>query len=140
MPPPPSPLLTPQRLVLLREALRFGVVGAAGFVWDAGTVYALRGPLGLYGAGMVAWLVAVTVNWAFNRAWTFRQRAWAHPLRQWARFVAANSLGLVLNRGTYVLLVALSPLCRGWPLLAVAAGSVAGLFANFTLSRRLVFR
>ncbi len=134
-------LVTPARLALAREGLRFGVVGTLGFVWDGGMVYALRRPLGLYAAGLVAWLVAVTVNWVLNRAWTFRGGgARVHPLRQWARFVLANLPGMVLNRGAYILLVALVPLCRSWPLLAVAAGSIAGLASNFTLSRRLVFR
>ena len=50
-----------------------------------------------------------------------------------------NLSGLVFNRGAYVLLVVYSAVCREWPVLAVAAGAVAGLFANFFLSRRLVF-
>lgn len=133
-------LATPARLALLREVFRFGVVGVVGLVWDTGMVYALRRPFGLYAAGLAAWLVAATVNWALNRAWTFRRDAYAHPLRQWARYLAANSLGLVLNRGSFIVLVALSPLCRSWPLLPVMVGSVAGMGANFTLARRLVFR
>jgi len=37
-------------------------------------------------------------------------------------------------------LVTVSPVCAENPVLAVAAGSLAGMFANFSLSRRLVFR
>lgn len=133
-------LATPARLAVLREAIRFGAVGVIGLVWDAGMVYALRRPLGLYAAGLVAWLVAATVNWALNRMWTFHRQPRADPLRQWGRYLGANSLGLVLNRGTFSVLVASVPLCRAWPLLPVAAGSLAGMAANFTLSRRLVFR
>ena len=46
----------------------------------------------------------------------------------------------MLNRGTYLLLIALVPLCREQPVFAIAAGVGAGLLANFNLSRRLVFR
>jgi putative flippase GtrA len=56
------------------------------------------------------------------------------------RFLVANSLGLVLNRGTYAALIATVPLCVEAPVLAVAAGSVAGMIVNFTLSRQMVFR
>jgi putative flippase GtrA len=49
-------------------------------------------------------------------------------------------LGLVLNRGTYAGLIATVPLCVAAPVLAVAAGSVAGMLVNFTLSRQMVFR
>ncbi|HYZ60974.1 MAG TPA: GtrA family protein, partial [Acetobacteraceae bacterium] len=74
------------------------------------------------------------------RAWTFRGASRHGLVRQWLLFLAANSLGFVLNRGTYLLLIALVPLCARQPVFAIAAGVVAGLFANFNLSRRVVFR
>lgn len=132
------------RLLALRlltgQFLRFGVVGTVGFLVDTGVVYALRGVLGLYGAGMVSYVVAATVNWALNRAWTFRH-ARAHPAhRQWALFLAACLGGFVLNRGTYAALIATQPLCVAYPVLAVAAGSLAGMLVNFALARSVVFR
>ncbi len=133
--------LPPRHRPLVRQMLRFGVVGVCGFLVDTASVYALRAPLGLYGAGLVAFVVASTVTWALNRAWTFRglgaHRA-AH--RQWARFLAVTSLGFVLNRGTYALLVTYSALAVAYPVLATAGGAVAGMGVNFVLSRRLVFR
>ncbi len=124
---------------MIAQFLRFGTVGAIGFVIDTAVVYALRGMLGLYGAGMVSYLAAASSNWALNRAWTFRgpHRGPAH--RQWMRFMATNLAGFVLNRGTYAALVTWVPLCAAQPVFAVAAGSVAGMFVNFALSRRLVF-
>jgi putative flippase GtrA len=55
-------------------------------------------------------------------------------------FLAANAVGFVINRGTYFSLIASVPVCHDKPVLAVAAGAVAGMFINFFLSRRLVFR
>ena len=46
----------------------------------------------------------------------------------------------MLNRGTYAILVTYLPLAADQPVFAVAAGAVAGMFVNFGLSRRLVFR
>ena len=128
------------RLALLAQFLRFGAVGVAGFCIDTATVYALRGRLGLYGAGMAGYVVAASSNWALNRAWTFsgRSRGLAH--RQWALFLATNTVGLVLNRGTYAALIAISTLCVQYPVIAVAAGAVAGMFVNFTMARQVVFR
>ncbi len=133
-------LSTPARLALMAQFLRFGVVGVAGFAVDTATVYASRATLGLYGAGVLAFLVAATANWALNRIWTFRGQGEGPMHRQWAMFLAANSLGFVLNRGTYFVLVTVSLLCADNPVIAVAAGSLAGMFANFNLSRKLVFR
>ena len=80
------------------------------------------------------------MTWALNRAWTFRGRGAGSKLGQWARFLAANSPGLLLNRGTYEVLVLSFPLFREYPFLATAAGTAAGMFVNFGLARRLVFR
>ena len=124
---------------LIAQFLRFGTVGGIGFVIDTSVVYALRGALGLYGAGMVSYLVAASCNWALNRVWTFRGLGEGPAHRQWARFMAANLVGFVLNRGTYAILVTWVPLCARQPVFAVAAGSVAGMFVNFALSRRVVF-
>ena len=122
------------------EFLKFGVVGAIGFVFDTATVYGLRSSVGIYAAGFLAYGVAATVTWGLNRAWTFRGLGAGPAHRQWATFLAANLLGFLLNRGTFVALVALVPLCAAQPVLAVAAGAGAGMFLNFALSRNYVFR
>ncbi len=122
------------------QFLKFATVGTFGFLADTAVVYALRGALGLYAAGMVSYLLVASINWALNRAWTFRGQGSGPAHRQWARFMGANLLGLVLNRGTYAALVATVPLCAAQPVFAVAAGSVAGMMVNFTLSRQVVFR
>jgi putative flippase GtrA len=135
-----SRTFTTARLVLLRQFLRFGTVGAVGFVADTATVYALRASAGLYVAGAVAYVVAATVTWVLNRIWTFRGRGSGPMHRQWALFMSANALGFVLNRGTYFILVTVSPLCVQYPVLAIAAGVAMGMFLNFHLSRTIVFR
>jgi putative flippase GtrA len=141
----PAPLnraATPARIALLAQFLRFGIVGLVGLVFDTATVYGLRSRLGLYGAGMVSYVVAASVTWALNRSWTFRGHGSgtlpAH--RQWALFLTTNLAGFVLNRGTYVLLIATLPLAVTYPVIAVAAGAIAGMFVNFGVSRGVVFR
>jgi len=127
------------RLGLSESFIRFGIVGTLGFVWDTGTVYILRNVTNLYVAGTCSFLVAATLNWIINRLWTFRhvQHAAAHV--QWAKFIVANAVGFVVNRGAFFLLVALSPLVVKHPVIGIAAGSAAGLVFNYFLSKRFVF-
>ncbi len=127
-------------LPVMAQFLRFGTVGAGGFVVDTATVYATKGALGLYGAGAVAYFTASTANWLFNRLWTFRGQGAGPAHRQWLNFLGANLLGFVLNRGTYFTLVTVSVVCARQPVLAVAAGVAVGMFLNFHLSRSYVFR
>jgi putative flippase GtrA len=140
LPAPMRRFASPARIGVLVQFLMFGSVGVAGFVVDTATVYALRHSLGLYGAGLAAYFVAASVTWILNRLWTFRGQGSGPVHRQWARFLAVNTSGFVLNRGTYALLVTFVPLCAAQPVYAVAAGAVAGMFVNFGLSRRVVFR
>ena len=130
----------PATLALARQFLRFGTVGVAGFVVDAGIIYATRHWLGLYGAGVLSSVAAATVTWALNRAWTFRGRGTGRAHRQWALFLVANLGGFVLNRGTYALLITYVTICAEHPVLAVLAGVAVAMFLNFHLSRKLVFR
>lgn len=121
------------------EFLRFGLVGAFGFCLDVAAVYALIPALGLYGAGMAAYFIVASVNWALNRFWTFGDRSHRAAHSQWLRFLGVNLIGFVLNRGAYSLLIAAFVLPRHYPVLAVAAGAASGFLVNFLLSRRLVF-
>ena len=125
---------------LIIQFLRFGAVGTSGFLIDTAIVYGLVGMLGLYGAGMVSYLVAATSCWALNRVWTFRGRGRGLAHQQWATYLLTNLSGLVFNRGTYFAMVTVVPFCAAQPVFAIAAGAVAGMMVNFTMSRQVVFR
>lgn len=125
---------------LAAQFIRFGTVGAAGFVVDTAAVYGLRGLVGIYAAGALAYIFAASFSWFFNRLWAFRAAARAPAARQWAVFLVAQSAGFAVNRGLFAILVTISPLCAEHPVIATFAGMLAGMFLNFTFARRYVFR
>lgn len=140
LPAPVRRSATPARRVMAAQFIRFGVVGLIGLVADTTTVYGLRHSLGLYGAGLAAYVTAASINWVLNRLWTFRGLGSGSAHHQWGMFMIANLAGFVLNRGTYAILVTFVAAAAAQPVIATAAGSVAGMLVNFNLSRRLVFR
>ncbi|MFD1109304.1 GtrA family protein [Pseudoroseomonas ludipueritiae] len=122
------------------EFLRFGVVGTLGFLVDTAMLYAaLSLGTGLYLGRVISYVAAASTNWALNRAWTFRQADRSRRSRQWTMFLLVNLLGFAINYGTYILLVTYWPVASRHPVVAVAAGAIAGLGGNFLLSRRFVF-
>ena len=127
---------------LLAQFLRFGAVGTIGFLVDAATLLAAVAlGAGPHGGRLLSYLAAATTTWALNRAWTFRGRAAGAPAgRQWALFVVLNLAGFAANYGTYLAVTAWLGTAPWQLILAVAAGSLAGMFINFGLSRQLVFR
>ena len=132
--------LGPARARVAVELLRFGLVGVAGFVVDAGVLTAaIALGLGPWFGRVLSYLAAATTTFALNRAWTFRVTTTARPIHQWALFLAVNLVGFAFNYGAYAALLAWVPLVAAYPVLGVAAGSLAGLVGNFVLSRRFVF-
>ncbi len=121
------------------QFFKFAVVGVIGFLADTAIVYALRSACGLYVAGFISYGIVATLNWALNRAWTFRGAGGGRAHAQWARYLVLNLIGLVINRGTYAALIASFALARAQPVFAVAAGAVAGMMINFIASKKFVF-
>lgn len=124
------------------QFVKFGIVGFAGFILDNATVY-----LGIYGfglsriaAGFLFFPVVVTFTWAGNRLFTFREAKREKMGRQLVKFAVVCAIGLVFNRGTYSLLVSTVPLAYDYPILGLLAGTAAGMFFNFFVSKKLVFR
>jgi putative flippase GtrA len=122
--------------------LRFAAVGTAGFVVNAAALWIALHPLGLPRdlAWFFAFVPAVTFTWWGNRTFTFHAHAGRGAramLAEWARFVATNGVGALVNYATYEALIHFTKLD---PFVALAAGVLVGLVFNFTLSKRLVFR
>lgn len=121
---------------------RFGMVGTLGFCVDSAALYLLMYGVGAnpYGARVVSFLLSATVTWALNRVFTFRGHHGGSKRTQWAKFLAANSVGGMVNYGTFAALIGWGEPFSTDPVLAVAAGSLAGMMFNFTASKAVVFR
>ena len=117
----------------------FSLVGVAAFVINAGLVETLVPFAGPVRSQMIAFPLAATAAWWMNRHYTFGASGLA-PHREWLQYVLANSAGWLLNNATYLVLIFNLSLAYTHPVIAVAAGSIAGLAANFFLSRRMVFK
>ena len=126
----------------LRRLAIFSLVGVVGFIVDAGVLQLLV--LGLawdrYSGRLISFLFAATATWLLNRRYTFRGPR-KHSLGvEWARYILAMSGGFACNFAAYSALVYFFNVDRQWLILAVAAGSVAGLGVNYTASHYWVYR
>jgi putative flippase GtrA len=122
--------------------LRFGVVGTIGFLIDAGVLYVVIHALGTgpYSGRLISYLAAASSTWALNRRFTFSGAETRPAIFQWLTFLCVNAGGGAINYGVYSIMVANLDSVAAMPTLGVAAGSIAGLVANFLMSRRYVFR
>jgi putative flippase GtrA len=133
------------RYLLRHPFIRFGMVGAAGYVVDTSVLALDTNWLGLdFEAGRAfSIFAAMCFTWAGNRYLTFperRARTFGGAAQEWLKFVGANLLGAVINYSVSVVLVHWGPSPLNNKYAAQATGILAGLVFNFTLSRLFVFR
>lgn len=128
---------------LAGQFLRFGIVGAAGYVVDVAVLYLMiHLGLDLYSARVVSFVTAASSTWLGNRYYTFATAAAQQQKlgSEWARYIAAMTLGGLANYSAYALLITLFEVFKSHPWLAVAGGTAAGLVINFLLARRILYR
>ena len=119
------------------QLLRFGVVGAGGYLVNLAVFAVAIGPLGTGHrlAATLAFVVAVTNNFGWNRHWTFRAGA-GHAGFQAARFLAVSLAAFLIALGVLELLVS-----AGLPELAAQAiAVVCATPVNFLGNRLWSFR
>src|SRR4051794_109894 len=88
------------------QLLQFGLVGGSGYVVNLAVFAVLNGPFDIHyiAAAILAFCVAVTNNFWWNRHWTFDARH-GHAGFQAARFLTVSVLALVINLIALKLLV-----------------------------------
>jgi putative flippase GtrA len=124
---------------LLEQIARFAVVGTIGFAMDGGILYLLVSKgVDPYVARAISFPPAVTVTWFLNRIWTFAANDGA-ARRQYARYFAVQIAGALSNYLVYGLILSFVDRTAVRALLALAAGSAAGLIVNFIGARSFAF-
>ena len=120
--------------------LRFLLVGAVGFIVDAGVLLLLTHGFGaspVWGR-IPSLLIALTTTWWLHRHFTFK---WAREVtpsaREWLRFALANGVGNGANLAIYWLLIG----SFGWGILiSLTVASVVAAGVNYGMTARWVFR
>ena len=117
--------------------LRFGVVGAIGFMVDAGVLQLLLlagwNPVA---ARTVAIPVAVLATWALNRTFTFPEAQQGPALASLLRYAGVSATGAAVNFSVYTALVVLGM----HPLAALALASIVAMAVNYLGSKHFAFR
>jgi len=125
----------------LSQAALFCAVGSSGMIVDLGLMMVLMYLGVAFPLARVASILTAMVSNFFLNRWITFLGADRSPWRpQLAKFVAACSLGLVINWSVSNALWALIPSFRRAYQLFCIAGIIAGTLSNYLLSKHVVFR
>jgi dolichol-phosphate mannosyltransferase len=125
----------------VRQFVKFGIVGASGFVVNLVLFTALQRvvpnhdePLQYNVIYTIAFLAGGVSNYYFNRIWTFKSTG--HAVREGVQFLTVSGIALVVG---LIVSALVSPWLghghRTWFL-----GTVAGIFVNFFLNKYWTFK
>jgi putative flippase GtrA len=135
------------RIVLLRKAITFGLVGVVntGIDFCIFWVGVQEFGLPLIPANMLSWLIAVSGSYVMNSLFTFAAESGGKlGWRSYATFVASGVVGLVANTTVLVVAAKLMPLLLANEAAQLAAAKacaiVTSFVVNFSLSHFVVFR
>lgn len=121
--------------------LKFGMVGAVGFLVDAAVLQAglaLGQPAQL--ARVLSILAAMQATFLLNDSFVFRRHRRRSAPKRWLGFMAANAFGALCSYAVFVLLVGTGLPVISEPLPALAAASGLSWAVNYAGSRVLAFR
>ncbi len=132
--------LTRNELVV--SFVKFGMVGASGFIVDISVFTGLHNAAGMVSelARGIAYWVAATWNWFLNRSFTFASADKEAHAGQWSKYLLMCLVSFFPNWGTFTLLTNNFEFFEHYNQLALVAGVAAGMVFNFIGARFIIFR
>jgi len=119
----------------------FVFVGVIGFVVDSSLLYILKNEFGLYISRGISFFFAVITTWGLNKLITFKNMHSGLPVwHEFLHYLKFMLIGGCVNYSAYAAAISLSVIIQGYPVIAVALGSLAGLFVNYLTSKYLLFK
>ncbi len=116
-------------------------VGGLGFLLDAGVFQILFSVgYGLLVSRVISAALSITLTWYLNRRYVFRTISVNARAPEYARYIAVQTVGMIVNFGVYLILIARFDAFRDLPLLALSCGAFAALTFNFLGARYYAYR
>ena len=128
-----------RHVALVKQFLRFAIVGGLGFLVDALVLFELVQEVHLdpYRSRAGSFLVAATFTWVLNRTLTFRVKS-KKRVRELGLYLVLMALGGVINVGVYTFVVGgfgSEPIVL---LMGLVGGTLSGMLLNFLTARWLL--
>jgi putative flippase GtrA len=120
---------------------RFLSVGGLGFLLDASVFQTLFSVgYGLLVSRVISATLSITLTWYLNRRYVFQTRSINAGAPEYARYIAVQAVGLIVNLGVYQILISRFNVLHDLPILALSCGALAALTFNFLGARHYAYR
>lgn len=125
----------------LAEVVRFGKVGAIGFLVDGGVLVFLFHVMqwGHYESRGVSFVLAVAITWYMNRTYTFKHYINKNKYKEYVMYFSVQVVGSILNLCIYIGLIKTISIMSLYPILPLSVGAGIAMFFNYYISKVYVF-
>ena len=123
------------------DTIRFVIAGSSAFLLDASILLLLVRFDGWnpFAARVVSMGIATIFAWLAHRYWTFETGRLRSPGTQTILHPLVQLIGFAINYLVFSALIFVGAFWRTYPVLAVAAGSVAAMGMSYLLSKTVTF-
>jgi putative flippase GtrA len=127
--------------LLFLRFLKFGIVGASGFIIDTSLYFILQ----VFGLNhsvsrIISYWCAATNNWYWNREFTFKDINHKTKIKQWLQYMIMCFLSFILNWGSYHWLTSNIDFFIQYKFIAMLLGISVGMVMNFAIANLIIFK
>lgn len=123
----------------MKPIFNFGVAGIVGYIVDVTVLLSINPFLGPHTARLISFCAAIVTTWLINRKFTFIVNDHFNILHEFARYFITSIGGGALNIIVYSLLVSIFNLPTILLPVAVGAGALSGMLANYFLAKKYIY-
>ena len=131
-----------ERMLRVNRIMKFGMIGAIGFVIEAVilTILYREHGVNVLLARIMSFSAATLATWLLNRSFTFRETLADRPKhKEYSLYMAIQIGGASLNFLVFILLIMLFPTLGTIPVVPLAVGALFGFLFNYMGLRHWVY-
>lgn len=126
----------------MKQFIKFGVVGTAGFIVDASILLVCSSifEFDIPSSRLISFLCAVFVTWILNRNFTFSKQEELKKKKEYTLYLIIQIIGALINYSIFITLINMEQFFKEYLIIPLAIASIVAMFFNFFISKKFIYK
>lgn len=127
---------------MLKQFIKFGIVGSIGFIIDASVLLLLveKFSFSIEYSRVFSFLIAVFVTWFLNRNFTFSKAQKFNKKGEYFLYLIIQSIGVLLNYLIFIALINYNVFFKEYLIISLAISSIIVMSFNFYMLKIKIYK